>query len=191
MFKDLVLKNRSYRGFDENVKLSNEQIIDLISLARISPSAANMQALKFYISNDSDTNDLIFPHTAWAGRIKKKLPYEGHRPTSYIVIYVDTNIVKDVGTCGASVGIAAQTIMLGATEIGFGGCMIGAFAKDKISEALKQSDNLVPVLILALGKPDETIEIVDSVNGDIAYYRDENDVHYVPKRALDELILNK
>jgi nitroreductase len=91
--------------------------------------------------------------------------------------------MKDVGIC-------AQTIMLAAAEADISGCMIGAFSPEKTSAALNLAPNLQPVLILALGKRDEKVEIVEVKDGKTTYYRDDNDIHYVPKRSLEEELLN-
>ena len=185
-FYDLVLKNRSYRAFDESRVITREELEYLVSLARVTPSAVNKQPLKYFLSCDSDTNAKILPCTAWAGLLPDvKLPPEGHAPTGYIVICVDQDIMK---ASEKDVGIVAQTMLLGAVDMGLGGCMIGAF-RQELHEVLELADNLKIALVVALGKPDENIKIVD-INGDTAYYRDEQGNHYVPKRTMDELIIN-
>ena len=88
-------------------------------------------------------------------------------------------------------GIVAQTMLLAAVEKGLGGCMIGNYDAGQVKQALGLAEHLAPVLILALGKPDETIVITEvGEDGNVNYYRDENDVHYVPKRSLEDLIIN-
>lgn len=189
MLRELVLKNRSYRGFDESVSISMEQLKELVSLAQVTPSSVNLQPLKYYLSADLATNEQIFPHTKWAGRLKKKVPYEGHHPTGYIVICVDKAIASNTTPFMKDVGIAAQTMLLGAVEMGLGGCMIGAFDEAGIHKALCLSDSLEPALVIALGKPDHVVVLTEPKDGDVLYYRDEQDIHYVPKRPLEELIL--
>ena len=191
-FKDLVIKNRSYRGFDESVKITRQQLEELVDCARLAPAAQNIQPLKYYLSCDSDTNGIIQPLTRWAGALPDhNLPYEGHRPTAFIVICFDKTIggeepakfMKDVGIC-------AQTIMLAAAYQDINGCMIGAFSAEKVAQALSLPSHLHPVLILALGKGDEDIKIVEVQNSATKYYRDANDTHYVPKRSLAEELIN-
>jgi len=82
----------------------------------------------------------------------------------------------------------AQTMLLGAADMGLGGCMIGAF-RQELHDVLGLADNLKIALVVALGRPDEDIKIVD-IAGSTNYYRDENDTHIVPKRTMDELIIN-
>ena len=190
-FKSLVERNRSYRGYDESFEITRSQLETLIGYARLAPSSINLQPLKYYISYKNDTNSLIQPLTKWARRLMPMvLPHPGHCPTAFIVILVDTEIAPNVDRFAKDIGIVAQTILLGAVDMGLGGCMIGNFNPDEISSALNLSSNMKPVLIIALGKPDEKVVITDAADGSIAYYRDDNDTHYVPKRQLDELIIN-
>jgi nitroreductase len=97
--------------------------------------------------------------------------------------------VTDKTVFARDFGIAAEVIMLSATEDGFGGCMIGSFSPTKISEILALPEGIVPNLVIALGKPDETVTLVDVVDGQTKYYRDEAGNHYVPKRSLEEILL--
>lgn len=185
---DLVLRNRSYRRFDESHAISRDTLLKLIALARITPSAANRQPLKYILSCDPERNSAIFPHLAWAGYLPDwPGPAEGERPSAYIAIAVDRGIAKD---WWCDDGIAAQTMLLGAVERGLGGCMIGAFHRERLSEALGLAEPLHLRLVLALGKPAETVVLEDvGPDGDIRYWRDENDVHHVPKRSLDEIVV--
>ena len=124
MLKDLVCRNRSYRRFDQDHPVAVELLRELVDLARLSASGANMQPLKYILSSDRDTNDLIFRHTRWAGYMEDWAgPSPGERPSSYIVILGDLDI-KESFDCDH--GIAAQSILLGATEKGLGGCIIGS-----------------------------------------------------------------
>lgn len=187
-FYDIVLKNRSYRAFDERREVTREELEYLVSLARVTPSAVNRQPLKYFLSCGNETNAKILPLTAWAGLLKDvKLPPEGGRPAAYIVICVDQRIAKNADK---DVGIAAQTMLLGAADMELGGCMIGAFDPAKIHAALGLAEYLAPSLIIALGKPDESVKIVDVQGDETAYYRDEKGAHFVPKRTMDELIVN-
>ena len=188
MLKDLVKQNRSYRGFDESVKIPRDTLLQLVDCARICPSAMNAQPLKYYLASTPEDVAKIQPLTIWARKLAAlKLPREGHRPTAFILICCDKNI-KNPATVGTDLGIAAQTIMLAATEMGLGGCMIESFDRPGIAAALQLPENLAPLLVLGLGKPDETVVLTET-DGDIGYYRDENDVHYVPKRKLDDIVL--
>jgi len=189
MLRDLVLSNRSYRSFAPNVRIHKEQVRAWIELARQCPSARNAQPLKYAIVTDGDTCARILPHTYWARSLGIQLPPAGHAPVAYIIICHDTSIGNVNNFSLMDVGICAQTILLAANEDGFGGCMIGSLTADAIREILSLPDTLTPLLAIGLGKPDETVVLTEAENGEIRYYRDGNNVHFVPKRPLDDIIL--
>ena len=192
MLKDLLLASRSYRSFDESVKISDEMLADWVDHARYAPSSINLQMLKFVSVTDASICAHVLENTRWAGKITDiKLPPLGHAPVAYVVICADTNIVPSPERFNKDVGICAQTIMLAAAESGFGGCMIGSFTPDAIKELLELGENLVPKLVLALGKPDERVELADeAADGSVTYYR-EGGVHYVQKRKLENILIQK
>ena len=188
MIRDLVLKNRSYRRFYQDVPVSIETLKELVDLARLSASAANWQPLKYILSCDPQKNALVFANLAWAGYIKDwSAPQEGERPSAYIIILGDKTIAQSFG---CDYGIAAQSILLGATEAGLGGCMIGSVRKAELSQALAIPAEYAILLVLALGQPKETV-VLEAVGpgGDIKYWRDEQAIHHVPKRSLSEIIV--
>ena len=194
MLKNLIKKNRSYRKFYSSHKIGTEELRELINLARLSASARNQQALKFIISNAEGTNQIIFEQLAWAGFLKNwKGPEEGERPSAYIIIVADKNIstsfVKD--WLYADMGIACQSILLGATEKELGGCIIAAVKRKILHEKLNIAQNHEILCVVALGKPKEQIIIdkIDNDNNDTKYWRDENNTHHVPKRNLENIII--
>jgi len=192
MIKNLIKKNRSYRKFIEE-KINTNDLKELIKLAILSPSPRNLQALKFIISNNENENNDIFEQLAWAGYIADwQGPKKGERPSAYITILGDKNISNNFQNdfIYTASGIVAQSILLGAVEKKLGGCIIAAIKKNKLKKILNISDNFEILLVLAIGKPKEEIVIKDVKNNDIKYWRDENHVHYVPKRSVDEVIIN-
>lgn len=147
-----------------------------------------MQPLRYILSCEPEKNALIFPHLAWAGYLKDwPGPDEGERPSAYIIILGDTRITESFG---CDHGIAAQSILLGATEKGLGGCIIGTIQRDRLRRTLDIPSFFEVHLVLALGKPKEKviIEAVES-DDDIKYWRDDEGTHHVPKRALDDIII--
>jgi nitroreductase len=190
MLKDLIRKNRSYRRFHQDVPVDLETLRSLVNLAQLSASANNLQPLKYILSCEPETNAGVFPNTGWAGYLKGwPGPAEGERPAAYIVILGDTEIRESFG---CDHGIAAQSIMLGATERGLGGCIIGSIDKSGLRQELDIPERYDILLVLALGKPKETV-VLEEVGPecDIRYYRDAEGVHHVPKRSLNELILQE
>lgn len=189
MLRDLVQKNRSYRRFDQSIAIDRQTIVDLIDLARLSASAANLQPLKYVILNTPEKNASIFPALSWAGYLADWPGPEQHqRPAAYIVILGDSAIAKNYN---CDHGIAAQSILLGAVEKGLAGCMLGAIDRPAIKDALKIPDQFEILLVIALGVPAEKIVTEDvPPEGSIKYYHDSDGTHHVPKRKLDDIILD-
>ncbi len=185
--KDLVIKTRSCRRFDESHRIKSKTLEQLVDLARLSASGANRQPLKYALFNSPEDCVRIFPSILWAAYLKDwQGPEAGERPAGYIIILGDKEIAEGFGV---DHGIAAQSIMLGATEAGLGGCMIASIRRDQLRAELSIPDRYDILLILALGKPVEIIVIDVMKDGDIKYWRDNKKNHHVPKRKLSELII--
>ena len=189
MVEDLIRKNRSCRRFFQKEPIATDTLRGLVNLARLSASAANLQPLKYILSNDPQKNDMIFSCLAWAGYLKDwSGPSEGERPSAYIILVGDVDIAKSFAT---DLGIAAQSILLGAREQNLAGCMIGSIRKELLREMLHIPDRFDILLAIALGKPRETVVLEEMApGGSIRYWRDEHGTHHVPKRPLDEIILS-
>jgi nitroreductase len=188
VIRDLIISNRSCRRFHEACAIERGTLEELVDLARLSASAANLQPLKYILSCEPRKNALIFPHLAWAGYLKDwPGPGEGERPAAYIVMLGDTQINR---TFGCDHGIAAQSILLGARDKGLAGCMIGLIQREELRTALEIPTHYEILLVVALGKPCEQV-VLEKVgrDGDIKYWRDDTGVHHVPKRSLKELIV--
>ncbi|HEX3049483.1 MAG TPA: nitroreductase family protein [Aggregatilineaceae bacterium] len=192
MFKDLVCQNRSYRRFDQSHAVDSATLRDLVELARLVGSGMNLQPLRYIVCADPTTNATIFKHLTWARYLEDwGGPAEGERPTAYIIILGDSTIKPHVNTsANTDFGIAAQTILLGAVEQGLGGCMIGSINRNGLRADLQLEEHYEILLVLALGKPAETV-VIDPIgaDGSVKYWRDENSVHHVPKRSLDEILI--
>jgi nitroreductase len=161
-----------------------------VNLGRISASGGNLQPLKYIISCDSDQNAKIFSCLVWAGYLKDwKGPQAGEQPSAYIIMLCDTEISKDPG---CDHGIASQSILLAAREKGLGGCMIATINKEALREHLTIPEQYKIVLVLAIGKPKEEV-VLETVgaDGNIRYWRDEQAVHHVPKRSLEDIIIGQ
>ena len=189
MLRDLLLKNRSYRRFYQEQMISENTLRELVDLARLSASASNLQPLKYRLVCTPATNAQVFEQLAWAGYLTDwNGPAEGERPAAYIVILGDTDLRQ---VFGIDPGIAAQSILLGATERGLGGCIIGSVKKDHLRAALRIPERYEILYVIALGVPCEQVMLETVLaDADIKYWRDAQSVHHVPKRSLDEIILN-
>ena len=188
MLRDLIVRTRSIRRFHEEAPVDRETLRELVDLARHSASGANIQPLRYILICEPEKNARLFPILSWAGYLKEwPGPVEGERPAGYIVILGDKRLRQ---TFDVDHGIAAQSILLGATERGLGGCIIATIQRRELRAMLGLEEHYEILLVLALGKPKEKV-VLEPVgpDGDIKYWRDAEQVHHVPKRSLDELII--
>lgn len=188
MMSALVKKNRSYRRFHEEESLDYTLLEKFVDLAHLTASGANKQALRYYISSTKEYNEKIFPQLRWAGYLKEwDGPSVGERPGGYIILLQNTT--NKIGS-PYDVGIAAQTILLGAVEKDLGGCILANINREKIKTALQLPDDFEVLLVIALGKPKEQV-VIDEITADddIKYWRDENHIHHVPKIKLADVII--
>ncbi len=189
MLRGLLEKNRSYRRFYQDVSIPHQELVDLIENARLSPSARNLQPLKYLLVHEPKVASEVFTTLGWAGYLKEwSGPTEGERPAAYIIIVGDTSLTKQFG---CDHGIASQSILLGAVEKGYGGCLIGALKRDKLRAVLEIAEQYEILLVVALGKPKEQVVLEEVENDNIEYYRDAKQFHHVPKRSIAEIIINK
>ncbi len=191
MFLDLVKKSRSFRGYDHSRAITAEELTELVNCARFAPSSINRQPFQYLLVYEPAQLQKLQPLTGWARALPQmRLPHPGKEPTAFIVICQNTRWAEDLKRYLRDVGAVAQTMLLAAADMGLGGIMIGNFSPDLVSKAMELPEHIVPMLIVAFGKPDETIVITEAEEGDsLKYYRDEQDVHYVPKRKLEDIIL--
>lgn len=183
--KELVASNRSYRRFSNDRRPTKDELLEMIDCARLSASAGNLQRLRFSVVFAENECEAIFENIAFAAYFGSWRPRKEEAPGAYVVIWSasepDTNLAIDAG-------IAAQSILLSARSMGFGGCLFRSFKKNELVKALGKN-GVVPVIVIALGVPAETVVITDVKDDNIKYYRDENGVHYVPKRSLSDIII--
>ncbi|XMB86855.1 nitroreductase family protein [Mycoplasmatota bacterium WC44] len=187
MIKELVKNNRTVRTF-KDVKLSEELLRDLVEMARLSMCTRNSQALKYKIVNDAKDVEELHNASVFAGTLKDFNPTVNEGPKSYIIVYVDTDISNVINLAHVDSGIAMANMTLLAREKGFSSVIIGSFDKVRITKYFNLGDIYIPIYLVGLGEADEEVHIVDVVDNDIKYYREENN-NYVPKRNLEDIIL--
>lgn len=192
MLHDIIKTCRSYRRFDEAERIDHKTLTSWVNTARFTASSGNAQPLRFSIVSEEDTCARVFPCCIWARALPDwPGPEPGERPSAYIVIHRDNNRTLTDTLTTWDEGIVAQTIMLQAREAGYGGCIIGSFKKQSLADELDvDTSRYQPDLVLALGKPLETVCVVAiPTNGATEYWRDSSGIHYVPKRALSDVLL--
>ena len=187
MIREMIVKNRSYRRFHQNHKIETSVLKDFIDLARLSPSAGNLQRLRFKICNTEVENEKVFSCLGWAGYLKDWAgPENEERPSAYIIILsTEKNLVK----VACDVGIACQSILLGAVESDLRGCIFGSVKKEELQKLIDIPKKYSISNVIALGKPKENIKLENVENDDVKYWRDENGTHHVPKRKLEDIII--
>ena len=179
----LLAKNRSTRGFDTSFKVRKDQLVSLVEAVRLAPSARNQQLLRFRLVTEEEAH-LVVPHIRLGGALPElNLPLEGTEPNAFVVICTD----KESRYVDMDLGIATQTMLLRAVEIGLNGVCIAAFDNEAVRETLNLP--LTPQLIVAIGRSAEHIEVVDIAEGDSTTYYRKNGTHYVPKLRTEDLIL--
>lgn len=179
----LLRKNRSHRGYDSSYEVRGDQLRRIIEVNTKTPSAMNQQVLRFRPVLKDEAHKVL-PHIRLGGALPElKLPLAGEEPNAFVVVCSDvTGRYVDI-----DLGISAQSMLLKAAEIGLNGICIAAFNREAVKEALQL--NIEPVLIIAIGRGKEKIELVEiSADESHTYYRRDG-VHYVPKVRLDDLII--
>ncbi len=186
-FNDLVLRNRSYRKYQANQPVFRNELMALIDLARNTPSSKNIQPLKYILVTNKEETDFIFNQLAWAKHLADwDGPQIDQRPPAYLIMLLDKKLNEQAMI---DAGIAAQTILLGATEKGLGGCIIRTVNRTMVRDFYHIPDHLEIIQVIALGKPMQEIRLTSiKPGGDYHYYEDELGVHWVPKRSLEEII---
>jgi len=189
MIKGFIEKNRSYRKYHEEVEVTQETLKELVNLARLSGCGMNMQSLRYMLITVKSEREKVYPYIKWAAFLKDwGGPKEGQRPSAFILLLIDTG--KNSFVVQTDMGIACQSILLGAVEKGLGGCIIGALEKDKLRDAFSIREDLELQYVIAIGKPDQNIIIDEIESGqDTKYWVDNDGNHHVPKIRLEDIII--
>lgn len=189
MMTELVKRTRSYRAFDESRPITKQQMLSLVDLARQTASGMNLQPLRYRILSTPEERTLMMGNCRFASSLGIKLPPEGGAPTGFILIFVDREVGSPQTLALKDVGIAAQTILLAATEQGFGGCMLGSFNAERLCADFNIPARYEPQLAIALGAPAEECVLTEARGGDLRYFRDADGTHLVPKRGIDDILI--
>lgn len=190
--QEIIAKTRTFRRFIQKERISLTTLEELIDLARLGGSARNGQPWQYMMINTPELCAKVFPFLGWAGYLTDwKGPVEGERPSAYILCLLNKQRLKgSESEAQFDLGVATQNLLLGAMEKRIGGCRIGAF-NPQLASLFDMPDHLQLSLVVALGKPRETVILEECKNDeDIRYWRDEHGVHHVPKRTLESCLVN-
>lgn len=188
MLADLIRRCRTCRRYRTDRAVPLATLRELVDLARLTASAANKQPLRYVLSHTPERNARIFPHLRWAAYLTDwDGPEPAERPAAYVVILGDREVAPQVRWDDA---IAAYTLMLAAAERGLGACIFASIARDELRAALAIPERYEILLAVSLGEPAEEVRLEEiGPGGDVRYWRDRDRIHHVPKRRLDDVIV--
>ncbi len=186
--RQLLEADRSVRRFEQSRPIDADTLRALVDLTRYCASGRNLQPLRYRPVYTPAECEAVFPLTAWAGYLSDwPGPDDGERPAAYLVQCLDTRLTAN---CLCDDGLQLQAITLGARALGIGACIIKSFKTAELAFVLTLPEHFKPLYVLALGYPAEKIVLEKMTSpDDIRYYRTADEIHHVPKRELDELII--
>lgn len=182
----LLLKNRSCRGYNHSVIIKEDVLRKIVAVNTKIPSARNQQALRFHIVTEAQEVTAVNNNIKLGGALPElHLPFPGTEPTAFIIV---CSAIEAERYIYIDLGISLQTMLLKAVEIGLNGIIICAFDGKAIAEALHLDS--IPLAVLAIGKSAERFKLVEMpADGSVKYYRDEEGIHCVPKRKLEDILI--
>lgn len=146
---DIIIKRRSIRHYKQE-DIPKDLLLELVKAATWAPSASNMQAWYFIIVNDKKV----------LNKISSFSPGLLGNPPNVIVICSDRNKAFNKGgklgrdeLCLMDISMAAENLMLLATEKGVETCAIKSFNGKAIQKILELPDYVSPELIISIGYP--------------------------------------
>ena len=180
----LLKKNRSWRGYDPGREVTEDELKRIVAATTLVASGMNRQRLRYRLVTKADAAKIL-PHiTLGAALPEEHLPHPGCEPQAFIVVCATE---KENKVIDIDLGIAAQSMLLKATEMGLGGIFILNFRAEEIKESLSLPST--PLAVIAIGKPAETIFLKPVHQGeDLNYYR-RGGVHFVPKLGLEDILI--
>ncbi len=183
---EAVKARHTIRKFTQE-KPNKEDLMQIVDSARLAPSGANAQPLKYAVVTDEDKRRDLYPFIKYAGFLKDWDPVFEECPTAFIVILNDTSI-KPTGRSECDSGIALASMCLAAQELGYGSVCLGAINRAEIKKTLGLAEQYDVMYLLGIGYPAQTGETFDCA-GDMKYYFDEEGNVHVPKRTMEEVLV--
>ena len=180
----LLKKNRSWRGYDPSREVTEDELKRIVAATTLAASGMNRQRLRYRLVTKADAAKIL-PHiTLGAALPEEHLPHPGCEPQAFIVVCATE---KENKVIDIDLGIAAQSMLLKATEMGLGGIFILNFRAEEIKESLSLPST--PLAVIAIGKPAETIYLKPVHAGDSLDYYRKDGVHFVPKLGLEDILI--
>jgi len=186
LIKEIIKKRRTIRRFKQK-PIEKNILLELIEYARLAPSAANLQPLKYLILNNKKLMDDFFPLLSWAAYLGEEgPPPEAQKPTAYIIALNDKNINSRFAWI--DMGAAFENMLILATAYGIGSCWIDSVKRESAYKILNIPEHLEILDVIALGYPDEESNYEDLIDNNIKYYKDNNNKMHVPKRHVKNIV---
>lgn len=180
----LLKKNRSWRGYDPGREVTEDELKRIVTATTLVASGMNRQRLRYRLVTKADAAKVL-PHiTLGAALPEEHLPHPGCEPQAFIVVCATE---KENKVIDIDLGIAAQSMLLKATEMGLGGIFILNFRVNEIKKSLNLPSD--PIAVIAIGKPAETIYLKPVHAGDSLDYYRKDGVHFVPKLGLEDILI--
>jgi len=178
---DVVAKRRTIRQFTPK-PVSRDTLRTLVEVARLAPSAANMQPLEFIVVDDKERCAKVFPCLKWAAYITPGGdPKPGQEPAAYVVTLVNAKIREKMFEY--DVGAAMENMIIAAAAAGLGTCWLLSIDRDRLKSVLAVPDDYRIDSVLALGYPAED-PAVEEYHDSPKYWKDADGRLHVPKRTL-------
>ena len=175
-FKNLAKARRTERSFDASVDIADMDVKAILQLACYSPSAFNLQHWRFVVTRDESVKSDLFAYCYFQKQIiecsavitvcgnlsaylEAQLIYEDQPsevknkfiPMINTIYSSDPELQRD--EVMRSGGLVSMSIMYAAKNEGWStGPMIG-FDPKKVSLRLNLEENIIPVMMLTIGKP--------------------------------------
>ena len=182
---DVILSRRSIRQFRSD-PIPGSILEQLVNAARLAPSAANRQPLEYVIVDQPQVCQKVFPCLKWAAYISPEgNPLPGQEPMAYIVVVVNTVVLKVRHEWDA--GASIENMLLLAWDKGIGSCWIISADKPSLTEILSVPGSHEIDSVIALGYPAET-SVVEDYKDSVKYWKDAAGGFHVPKRKLKDII---
>jgi nitroreductase len=179
----VMVGRRTIRRFSRK-PVSLGLLCHCVDVARLAPSAANLQPFEYIVVADPGMCGRVFSALRWAAYLEPGwVPAEGERPTGYIVM-----IAKNASPFTLrDMGLAAGSIVMLAESEGVGSCILCNIDKEMIRGVLGVPEPYGVDAVIALGYKAEA-PVEEDREDSVKYWRDDAGVLHVPKRPLGSVL---
>jgi len=148
---EVIAIRRSPRSFDEQVQIADPDLLGILEAARWAPSAFNGQPWRFFVGKRGETTfdqiltSLVEFNQGWA-------------KNASALILVAAQPTRDDGSIHADYqfdcGLAVAQLVIETHDRGLVAHQMTGFDKEKARTNVEMASELVPVVVVAIGKQD-------------------------------------